>query len=241
MNDPNTGGVKNMSPIEANLVAFSPDPELTVAASARVCYSRRGVSELMAGLQVEEAYDLIRKLIRKRHLSPLEHVGFTFSAAVSRVCSHQLVRHRIASYSHQSQRYVSMDRAEWRLPPGIVADPGARDKCRELLEQARRVYTELIAMGIEREDARYLLPGAALSPIVFTMNARQLLHFFSVRCCRRAQWEIRDLAWSMLKKARSVAPVLFESAGPACARGSCSEGDMTCGRPKWWLEEGLSV
>jgi len=215
--------------LDVKLIAYTPDPEQVVAASARVCYSHRVAEELLAGLDLKEAHSLLRQLISRRHMSPLEHASFTFSATISRVCSHQLVRHRLASYSHQSQRYVCMDRVEWRLPPGIVADPGARDRCRELLEQARRVYTELVAMGIDREDARYLLPGAALSPIVFTMNARQLWHFFTLRCCHRAQWEIRDLAWSMLKQVRFVAPVLFEQAGPACLRGECPEGDMSCG------------
>ena len=140
-------------------------------------------------------------------------------------------RHRIASYSQQSQRYV-MERAfEVITPPTVAADPRAQERFAALMATIQAAYNELVDLGVHREDARYVLPNAAETKIVVTMNARALLHFFELRCCARAQWEIRQLAWKMLAAVRQVAPVLFEQAGPACeAQGVCPEGELTCGR-----------
>lgn len=218
--------------MHVKLVRYTPEPEKTVAMSARLCYSPVGAAELEEKISDEAAAKLVRKLVGMGHASTLEHVSFTFAIeGVSRVLTHQLVRHRLASYSQQSQRYV-MERAfETITPPSIAANSEAKAKFDALLKTVQETYNELVDLGVHQEDARYVLPNAAETKIVVTMNARALLHFFELRCCSRAQWEIRQLAWKMLAEVRQVAPVLFEQAGPSCdVRGVCTEGEMTCGR-----------
>ena len=100
-----------------------------------------------------------------------------------------------------------------------------------MIEKTVEAYQAFVAAGIPAEDARYILPNAAETKIVVTMNIRELMHFFTLRCCNRAQWEIRDLAWKMLELVRPTAPFIFATAGPSCVRGACPEGKMTCGNP----------
>ncbi len=166
------------------------------------------------------------------HLSTLEHVSFTFAIeGVSRVLTHQLVRHRIASYSQQSQRYVSEHDFEYIMPPTVAANEAAKEKFEQLMDTIQSTYNELVELGVHKEDARYCLANAAETKIVVTMNARTLLHFFQLRCCVRAQWEIRRLADLMLAEVKKAAPLLFKKAGPTCVTDNyCSEGDLTCGR-----------
>ena len=180
----------------------------------------------------EQAAKLVRKLVSMGHFSTLEHVTFTFAIeGVSRVLTHQLVRHRIASYSQQSQRYVKEHNFETIMPPTIAARPEAKEKFLKLMQEIQDLYNELTEQGIPAEDARYVLPNAAETKIVCTFNVRSLLNFFSLRCCSRAQWEIRQLAEKMLAECKKVAPVLFENAGPTCvSEGICREGEMSCGR-----------
>jgi len=225
--------------MKAQLLSFTPDPEVVVAAAARVCYSPQSGVAVMERLTLDEARRLVRRLTRSGHLSPLEHASFTFAVDVSRVCSHQLVRHRIASYSHQSQRYVNQRGFSHVVPPSVRrSDEGLR-VFRDAVEQCRASYEKLVKLGIPEEDARFVLPGAVSSSMVVTMNARELRHFFRVRLCRRAQWEIRFLAASMLQKVRAVAPSLFEGVGPPCVElGVCHEGDLSCGRLRRLRAEG---
>lgn len=214
------------------LLRHTPEPDRSVALSARLCYSPVGVDELQEKMSDEEAARLVRMLVRMGHYSPLEHVSFTFAIeGVSRVLTHQLVRHRIASYSQQSQRYVKAHNFETIMPHSIAAVPEAKAKFEACMRQLQEVYNDLADhYGIPAEDARYVLPNAAETKIVCTFNARSLYNFFMLRCCNRAQWEIRELAWRMLVECRKVAPVLFEKAGPNCvARGICTEGKMSCG------------
>ncbi|MDD3819089.1 MAG: FAD-dependent thymidylate synthase, partial [Actinomycetota bacterium] len=144
----------------------------------------------------------------------------------------QLVRHRIASYNQQSQRYVKFaDHFEYITPPSIEKNKECKEKFDELVSSIHGFYKELLDMGIEPEDARYILPNASETKIIVTMNGRELLHFFAVRCCNRAQWEIRELATKMLKEVKKVAPVVFEKAGPDCLRGPCPEGKFKCENP----------
>jgi thymidylate synthase (FAD) len=179
----------------------------------------------------EGARKAISKIVGMGHLSVIEHASFTFSVeGVSRALTHQLVRHRIASYSQQSQRYVSMNRASYIIPPSIALDPVAKMEYETLMNQIWKSYAEL-AQKVPKEDARYVLPNACNTNITVTMNARELTHFFSLRCCRRAQWEIRKMAWLMLLEVRQVSPILFENAGPGCVRGPCPEGEYSCGKP----------
>lgn len=214
------------------LVRHTPEPERTVAMSARLCYSPIGAAQLEERISDEQAAKLVRKLVSMGHLSTLEHVTFTFAIeGVSRVLTHQLVRHRIASYSQQSQRYVKEHDFETIMPASIAAKPEAKAKFTKLMEEIQGLYNEFIDLDIPAEDARYILPNAAETKIVCTFNARSLLNFFSLRCCTRAQWEIRALANEMLRQCREAAPVIFENAGPTCvSEGVCHEGTMSCGR-----------
>ena len=214
------------------LVRHTPEPERTVAMSARLCYSPIGAAQLEEKISDEQAANLVRKLVSMGHLSTLEHVTFTFAIeGVSRVLTHQLVRHRIASYSQQSQRYVKEHDFETILPASIASKPEAKAKFDKLMTEIQAMYDEFIALDIPAEDARYILPNATETKIVCTFNARSLLNFFSLRCCTRAQWEIRALANEMLRQCQEVAPVIFENAGPTCvSEGVCHEGTMSCGR-----------
>jgi thymidylate synthase (FAD) len=219
--------------MKVNLIKYTQEPEKTVAVAARLCYSPVGVDDLMNELSDESVEKLVRFVIKSGHLSTTEHINFTFAIeGVSRALTHQLVRHRIASYNQQSQRYVKFkDNFEYILPPSIEKDKDSKKKFEGLISDIHSLYKELLASGIEAEDARYILPNASETKIIVTMDGRELLHFFTVRCCNRAQWEIRELATKMLKLVKKVAPLVFEKAGPNCLRGSCQEGKFKCDNP----------
>jgi thymidylate synthase (FAD) len=217
--------------MHVELIAWTPHPERTVAAAARLCYSPASAAEIARTMDPEKIEAFVAKLVEMGHQSPLEHVSFTFAIdGVSRALSHQLVRHRIASYSQKSQRYVDEKEFTWIMPPSIEKNAAAKKLFEAQIESIRQCYARLCAM-VPREDARYILPNVCETKIVVTMNARSLLHFFRVRCCRRAQWEIRRLAEAMLTEVRTVAPELFRIAGPPCETDKiCPEGEMSCGR-----------
>jgi thymidylate synthase (FAD) len=218
-------------PPAVEVLAHTADPERTVALAGRLCYSARGVLDLKAGLADEEVGSLVEKLLSLGHLSALEHAQFTLGIeGISRACSHQLVRHRIASYSQQSQRYVRMHEVRAVVPPSIAERPEAAAEVRVQLAGLWKLYARLVEQGIPPEDARYVLPNACETKVVVSMNARELRHFLALRLCRRAQWEIRDLAFEMLRRLRAVAPRLFADAGPGCLTGACPEGEYSCGR-----------
>lgn len=218
--------------MKIKLISYTPNPERMVAMSARLCYSAVGAEDLVETMSDSQVEKLLSKIVEMEHLSTLEHVSFTFAIeGISRVLTHQLVRHRIASYSQQSQRYVSEHDFEYITPPSIVNNPRGKEKFEELMKTIRSTYDELLELGINKEDARYCLANATETKIVVTMNARTLLHFFQLRCCVRAQWEIRNLADAMLAEVKKVAPLLFKKAGPTCVTSNyCGEGSMTCGR-----------
>ena len=218
--------------IKVKLLEHTPNPERVVAMAARLCYSPIGAEELSEKLSDEQVKKMVEKMVALGHASTIEHVSFTFGIeGVSRVLTHQLVRHRIASYDQQSQRYVAEHDFEYILPPTIAAKPEAKAKFEALMQQIRQTYDELTEAGIPKEDARYVLANAAETKILVTMNARSLLHFFNLRCCNRAQWEIREMANQMLAQVRTIAPTLFKNAGASCVNtGRCPEGDMTCGK-----------
>ena len=218
--------------MKVTLLSFTPEPEKTVALAARLCYSDSTIEELeerVKGISIEK---FLGKIMRLGHLSVLEHASFTFGIeGISRATSHQLVRHRLASYSQQSQRYVKFDRPDYVTPHTVAADGESKRLFDEAVARAYGLYRALMERGVPAEDARYVLPNAACTRIIVTMNARELLHFFRLRCCERAQWEIRDMATRMLVLVKEKAPVIFAGSGPACVTGPCSEGEMTCGRP----------
>jgi thymidylate synthase (FAD) len=219
--------------MKVNLIKYTLEPEKMVAVAARLCYSPVGVDELMDKLGNEDIEKLVRFVIKSGHHSTTEHINFTFAIeGVSRALTHQLVRHRIASYNQQSQRYVKFkDNFEYVTPPSIEKDKDSKKKFDSLISNIHNLYKELLDIGVEAEDARYILPNASETKIIVTMDGRELLHFFTVRCCNRAQWEIRKLAKEMLKLVRKVAPVVFEEAGPNCLRGPCPEGKFKCENP----------
>ena len=217
--------------MHVELIAWTPQPEQTVAAAARLCYSSASAADIVRTMAPEKTKTFVTKLVEMGHQSPLEHVSFTFAVdGVSRALSHQLVRHRIASYSQKSQRYVEEKNFEWIMPPSIEKNVAAKELFEAQIEQIRQCYAKLCE-AVPREDARYILPNACETKLVVTMNTRSLLHFFKVRCCRRAQWEIQLLAGKMLAEVRKVAPELFKVAGPPCVTEKiCPEGEMSCGR-----------
>lgn len=214
------------------LLQYTPDPERTVALAARLCYSPADIDELKEKFSTADIRNFLEKIMSLGHQSVLEHASFTFGIeGISRVTSHQLVRHRIASFSQQSQRYVShKERFAAVVPPTIADRPEVLARYEAQLAALHQAYADMVAAGIPAEDARYILPNATETKIMVTMNARALLNFLELRCCERAQWEIRAMAVEMLRLAKSVAPIIFENAGPGCLTGPCPEGTMTCGK-----------
>ena len=270
--------------LKVKIIAHTPEPDKVVAQAGKLCYSAVGVDEITQKLTEEEIARYVNMLASIGHESPLEHVSFTFAIeGISRACTHQIVRHRIASYSQQSQRYVKLEQFEYIIPPAIEKNPEAKRIFIETMERDQEAYDELVDLLLEDilidkhaadygscikevlkenpdtapdrskvldlyaekffedyrkaekqaiEDARYVFPNACETKIVITMNARSLLHFFNVRCCNRAQWEIREMATEMLKECKKIAPALFKKAGPDCVYGKCGEGKMSCKHPR---------
>ncbi|KAF0193593.1 MAG: thymidylate synthase (FAD) [Bacillota bacterium] len=214
------------------LLEHTPHPDEVVAAAARLCYSASDIGTIRERLGGSRARDLVLKLLNLGHESPLEHVSFTFGIEeVSRALSHQLVRHRIASYSQQSQRYVKMGGFSYVLPPSIAENKEARQKFEQLMGDLQESYGDLLRV-VPAEDARYILPNACTTKLIATFNARSLYNFFTLRLCTRSQWEIRALAWEMLKLAKVEAPAIFSAAGPDCwGPHGCGEGEMSCRQP----------
>ena len=220
------------------LLAHTPEPDALVAAAARLCYRDVTAADLLKGEEEKLSEGLIDHLWKSGHLSTFEHVSFTFAVdGLSRVASHQLVRHRVASFSQQSQRYVKMDSAAAVvMPPSVAANAEAAMFFEEQARSAHDTYRKLIELGIPAEDARFILPHGWETRLVLTMNARELHHFFHLRLCRRAQWEIRELARLMLTECRRAAPALFQKAGPSCIFGPCGE-TKPCGKPYRDMED----
>ena len=227
------------------LLAHTPDALSLIYAAFRQCYHPGYVADmwprLLSGeIAREKQADFVARILASGHESPIEHVSFTFAiAGISRALSHQLVRHRIASYSQQSQRYVDAAGFDYVLPPQIAAVPEAKARFEAAMVQAGAAYAELQTIlaahgrgAKANEDARFVLPNACETKIVATMNCRSLLHFFELRCCMRAQWEIRAVAGRMLALCREALPVIFAGAGARCERlGYCPEdARFSCGR-----------
>ncbi len=238
-----------MPELKVKLLTHTPDPQKIMAAAAKLCYARADIDSVMEGLTPEKTDDFIEMLSSLGHESPMEHMTFTFGIEnVSRALLAQITRHRMASFSVQSQRYVKENDFEFILPPEISKDEVALKKYLDTMDSIAKSYNELadilktryINEGMDSraaekkaiEDARFVLPNACTTKMIVTMNARSLLNFFKLRCCSRAQWEIRELACQMLSLVKEVAPCVFKNAGPACVRGACSEGSMTCGQAK---------
>ena len=287
--------------LKVKLLSYTPNPEEVVASAAKLCYSPVGVNEIIEKLDSQNVEKFIKKLASIKHFSPFEHVSFSFAVeGVSRTLTHQLVRHRIASYSQQSQRYVKETMFDFIVPPSIENNEKAKEIFIKEMESSQKAYDDIVRelmidkifatdkyykwyekitdiettdngkdwdvkeiyknliegkntekideyLGLFKkefpkeysalekesiEDARYVFPNATETKIVVTMNARSLMHFFKLRCCNRAQWEIRDLADEMLSQVIKVAPAIFSNSGAPCTFGKCPEGSMSCGKTR---------
>ena len=215
--------------MRVRLLSHTMDPELVCGAAALTSSKSGAPSEIFDEMDLETARRKILQVTGYGHVSVIEHASFTFSVeGVSRAMTHQLVRHRVASYTQQSQRYVSYDTLEEYVTPKAIGENAeAKQVYDEALSKISEAYRKLLEKGISKEDARFVLPNAAKTNIMVTMNARELRHFFNLRCCTRAQWEIREVANEMLRQAREVAPALFGASGPTCVEyGYCPEGKM---------------
>ena len=213
-----------------------------IYSACRQCYSAKFAGDIFEedNKNPDKQIEFIKKIVKSGHESPLEHVKFTFAIeGVSRALTHQLVRHRIASFSQQSQRYVKNTEFDYIIPPSIEADKALKKEFIEIINEIQSSYNKILKRFSEKgktgetanEDARFVLPQAVETKIVVTMNCRELLHFFKQRCCERAQWEIRDLAKEMLKICESYLPAIFANAGAKCiSLGYCPEGKFSCGR-----------
>jgi thymidylate synthase (FAD) len=213
------------------LIGYTNETELLPAIAGKLCYSKDGYEQIRKKLDPEKAGEFILDKVSLGHLSIIEHISFSFIIeGVSRALTHQLVRHRVASFSQKSQRYVNESSFEYITPPTISSKPELNDEFIKTMKYIQKQYEKMTAAGIPKEDARYLLPNAAETKIIATMNARELKHFFSLRLCNRAQWEIRELAGEMLKEVKKVCPDIFVNDGPGCVSSKCPEGKMTCGK-----------
>jgi len=215
--------------MKVKLLRYTKDAELLCGAAALTSTKSGNPSEILEKMDSETAKRIIKRVTGYGHASVIEHASFTFSIeGVSRAMTHQLVRHRIASFTQQSQRYVTYDTLEKYVKPLSIANNKEAEKIfDETLEKISEAYKDLLKLGISKEDARFVLPNATKTNIIVTMNARELHHFFNLRCCARSQWEIREVATEMLKQARKATPALFENAGPSCiVLGYCPEGKM---------------
>ncbi len=162
----------------------------------------------------------------------LGHLSFTFAVeGISRACSHQLVRHRVASFSQQSQRYIQVKRLNEHVVTPLIITEKAANEFTSFIDAASDVYSKMVEGGVPREDARFVLPNATETSLLMTMDGRSLMHFFGLRLCNRAQWEVRGMAEEMLRQVRLAEPELFGAAGPYCVQlGTCPEGRFSCGK-----------
>jgi len=223
--------------MQVGLATFTSEPERTIAAAAKLSISQASAAEIKQALTPEQIDGLLGQLISSGHLSPFEHASFTFVIdGISRACSHQLVRHRLASYTQQSQRYVSLKKLEYVTPPTIAAKPDLKPRYHEAVQGAHKLYREMLDAGVPAEDARYVLPSAVETKLVMTMNARELIHASSLRLCLKAQWEIVDLFQRIKDEVERVAPRLGAELKPKCyALGYCNER-QSCGLFPTWKE-----
>lgn len=242
---------------KVTLISYTQNPERLISSAAKLCYSPSSINDIQDSLTNEEAAKFVDMLSTLGHESPIEHVSFTFGIeGISRACLAQITRHRIASFSVQSQRYVNENMFEYVIPPEINSIDQAKEEYESFMVESQRCYSNLtnilkskhkenlLKSGMNEktaektaekmaiEDARFVLPNACETKMICTFNARSLMNFFRHRCCNRAQWEIRDIAIQMLKLVLEVAPSLFKNAGPSCVKSSCSEGKMSCGKSK---------
>ena len=215
--------------MDVKLIGFTPNPEKLPALAAKLTHSKSKPEDLSKSSD-KELKGMLEHVMNLGHTSVIEHTCFSFAISdVSRSLTHQLVRHRIASYAQQSQRYVNLIEPNYVTPPKIANNKKMKKAYDETMKNIWKEYNKLLDLGIPTEDSRYILPNATCTNIIVTMNARSLLNFFELRCCQHAQWEIRQLANIMLKEVKKVAPTIFKNAGPMCkSKGICPENKKDC-------------
>lgn len=222
--------------MKVTLIDHTANPEKMIAIAARMCYSSLTASEMIKGLTEETVDHMISVMEDTGHSSLIEHINFTFIIeGVSRVLSHQLVRHRMTSPHQRSQRYVKKSLADEVItPPSIKETPGALEVFQHAVDVTNEAYQKMLELGVPKDDARFIFPNATGTQLILTLNGRSLVHLLSLRCCNRASWEIRNMAKLMLQECRKVSPKLFNNVGPSCYtnHGLCPEGKMCCGHTK---------
>lgn len=207
--------------MDVKLIRYTTEAEALCGEAAAICTDYHDGDRALCGA------------LSSDHESVIEHASFTFRVeGVSRALLAQITRHRLASFSVQSQRYVDMSAMPYVVPPSIYEDRELLEAYTDLMDRIKGFYAAAVDAGVPAEDARFALPNACCTQFVMTMNARELRHFFSLRCCNRAQWEIRELADRMLRLCKEAAPGLFKNAGPGCVRGKCPEGKRGCKKPR---------
>jgi len=215
--------------MNVKIIGFTPDPEKIPAMAAMLTHSKSKPEDLEKAAE-KQLNSVLKEVLKLGHTSVIEHTSFTFAISdVSRSLTHQLVRHRMASYAQQSQRYVNLNEPNYVMPPKIAKNKEMKQAYEKTMHNIWDEYNKLLDMGIPSEDSRYMLPNAACTNIIVTMNARSLLNFFELRCCQHAQWEIRQLANKMLKEVKAIAPTIFKNAGPSCkTKNICPENKKDC-------------
>ncbi len=252
--------------MNVKIISHTQQPEKLIAAAAKLCYSNAEIDDLMSGLSKDKVDSFLDMLVTLGHQSPMEHVTFTFAIeGVSRSLLAQITRHRIASYSVQSQRYVRLENFTYVMPPEIENCEEAKIAFEHAMQQEAENYkniatilknnriNELVKQGKDEkqavklaekmaiEDARFVLPNACDTKMIATFNVRSLNNFFAHRCCNRAQWEIRELADKMLKLCYEISPKLFTYSGPPCLASNCPEGKMSCNKMKQVREKYTTI
>jgi thymidylate synthase (FAD) len=215
--------------MNVTLIGYTPSPEKLPSMAALLTHSKTKPENLEKTSRKKQL-QVLEQVLKFGHTSVIEHASFTFAISdVSRSLTHQLVRHRIASYSQQSQRYVNLTEPNYVIPPSIQKNKKMKKTYEETMMTIWNQYNKLLEMKIPAEDARYVLPNATCTNIMVTMNARSLQNFFELRCCLHAQWEIRTLANKMLREVRKIAPMIFKNTGPSCkTKGICPEQKKNC-------------
>ena len=225
-----------MKDMKVKLMNYTPRPLETITWAALISYWDKWESEAFERITKDDVEKHLPRVLSYGHESILEHATFTFAIeGCSRICSHQLVRHRLASYTQQSMRYIKINPEDveetFVIPKSVRENPELYEKWKKLMEETIKLYEESYAKGIHQEDARFILPQAVRTKIVVTMNLRELKHFLGFRACARAQWEINHIAWKMLEeiaKIKELRPIIeWAKLGPRCiALGYCPEKEL---------------
>lgn len=217
--DPSWLGPEEEPDLKVTLVEATAFPDDLCGAAAAVCTNSTNYRSAL------------KHALESGHTSVLEHAVFTFKVeGLSRAALAQLTRHRLASFDVQSQRYVKLNDYKLVIPASIKNSRYAGE-AESSMRYMMNLYQRMLEEGIPAEDARYVTPQAVTTTLYMTMNARELLHFFSLRTCNRAQWEIREMADRMLILCRNLSPEIFGNAGPGCVTGNCPE-KRPCGQPR---------